>query len=318
LLSHFGVSLVLLFLAFVRATPSPAQELARATRVTEENDFLDVALPAHGRPDDNYTQGLHLSRDVAGVPSFVRRWMCPARHACASTLELGQDMYTPTEDAPQPIPGQRPYAGWLYVRASTAAATVHTRRTIGITLGVTGRASLAEQTQAAFHRLIPRFRRPLGWSHQLPTEPDVAIDAESAWYVSAPGRAARWADVVPTAHATAGTLRTALGVGGRARVGFPLTHPWLVNTSARAWEVYVFVGGQLQAVGRDLFLDGSTFHRSVRVAREPLVSDWERGIGVRLWQLGVEYRVVTQGRRYRDGPVAHPFGGITITWWTRR
>ena len=284
--------------------------------MTEENDYFDFSRPWRQRADDNYTQGLRVSWDVASVPSFMRPLLCPDRHACASTFEIGQEMYTPTVDGVRPIPGQRPYAGWLSVSASTVAATHRTRRAVGITLGVTGPASLAEQTQAAFHHLIRRFHQPLGWAGQLPTEPGFAIDAEEAWHVGAPGRAARWLDIIPTMQATAGTLRIALSAGGRVRLGFPLSHPWLVDAGARPWEVYLFSGGQVEAVARDLFLDGTTFHSSVHVQHQPLVMNWERGIGARLGRLGIEYRIVAQGREYRNGPVAHPFGGFTITWRT--
>lgn len=121
-----------------------------------------------------------------------------------------------------------------------------------------------------------------------------------------------------TCAPSVGTLRTAAGASARARVGLGLTHPWLADPERRWWEAYLFVGGQTEAVARDLFLDGSTFHRSVHVSREPVVGAWERGVGVRLWRLGLEYRAVSQGREYRTGPAVHPFGGITLSWWLAR
>lgn len=74
----------------------------------------------------------------------------------------------------------------------------------------------------------------------------------------------------------------------------------------------------MEAVARDLFLDGSTFRRSVHVAREPIIGSWERGVGVRLSRLGVEYRAVTQSKEYGTGPPTHSFGAISISWWTTR
>jgi hypothetical protein len=46
-----------------------------------------------------------------------------------------------------------------------------------------------------------------------------------------------------------------------------------------------------------------------------VVGDWERGAGVRLGRLSLEYRAVTQSREYRTGPVTHPFGAIIMSWW---
>jgi hypothetical protein len=309
---------VALALSICRTAECSGQELARTVRVTAENDYFDFWLPPNQRSDDNYTQGAHVSWDVARVPSFARRVVCREKAACASTIEIRQDIYTPMEDAPGPIPGQRPYAGWLGVRASAVEGTPRSRRTISATIGVTGPASLAAQTQEAFHHLIPAFRHPRGWDYQLPTEAAVALSAEAAWHLRAPGWAAQWADLEPATHATLGTLRTALGIGGRARVGTGLSHPWLVDSTARPWEAYVFLGGQAEGVARDLFLDGSTFQQSVRVDRTAVVSAWERGIGIRLGRVGLEYRAVTQSREYKTGPVSHSFGGIGVTWWNAR
>jgi lipid A 3-O-deacylase len=318
--SALSIAVTAVALVITDSAQCNAQTLARAVHITAENDYFDFWRPPDQRSDDNYTQGARISADLDAVPPFLRRLICRDRVAsqCMTTVEVGQEMYTPTNDAVHLLPGERPYAGWLYLRMNTTAATARNRLTVDEVLGVTGPPSLAAQVQTDFHHLVHGFRRPLGWAEQLPTEADFAVGAEDDWYVPAPGEARHWADFAPAAHATVGTLRTAFGVGGRARMGIGLTHPWLVDTAARPWEAYFFVGGQSEVVARDLFLDGSTFSRSAHVAREPLIGEWERGIDVRLWRLGVEYRAVTEGREYRTGPPTHTFGGITLTWWIRR
>lgn len=300
---------------FTAGTCRAQEELAGSLRVTAENDYFDFWIPPAKRPDDNYTQGFRIEWAGNRVPTIARRFVCRSKLTCGSTLAVGQEMFTPTDDAALPIEGERPYAGWLYVRAGAVVATDRMRRALGATLGVTGRASFAEQTQEAFHRLIPGFRRPLGWGNQLPTEPAAALLAEETWYLSALPQADGWLDVMPWTNATLGTLRTAIGVGTRARIGAALRHPWLVNTRAKPWEAYLFLSGQAEAVGHDLFLDGSTFGRSVRVDRTPFVSNWDLGVSVRFRRLGLEYRAVTEGKAYRTGPSLHRFGGITVTWW---
>ena len=309
---------VVLTLVVANATLCQGQELARAVHVTAENDHFNFWQPPQQRSDDNYSQGVRLGWDVVGAPSVARRVICGRSVSCASTLEFGQEMYTPTLDAATPIPGQRPYAGWLYVRGGVVAATARTHRAVDATFGVTGRASLAGQIQEIAHSFYPRFHQPLGWSHQLPSEPDFAVQFRQSWYLGSSGAGAHWADVVPEAYATIGTLRTALGGGGQLRIGFDVDHPWLVDAPARPLAVFLFLGARGEAVGRDLFLDGSTFHRSGSVPRVPFISDWERGVDFRLWRLGAEYRAITQGREYRPGPGTHTYSGITVTWWTVR
>ncbi len=268
-----------LTLAVASPTLCQGQQLARSVRITDENDEFDFARPQNRRSDDNYTQGARIGWDGVGVPGAARR---------------------------------------LYLRADVSAATANTRRDVAAIVGVTGPASLAQPTQEGFHHLFAHARPLLGWTYQLPTEPDMAVQFTQGWYLAPPGAGARWADVVPTAHAIVGTLRTAAGAGGRLRVGFDLDHPWLVDASPRLFTAFAFIGGSGEAVARDLFLDGSTFRPSLHRDHEPLITNWERGISVRISRFGLEYRAVTQNREYPAGPATHNFGGVTLTWWTAR
>jgi lipid A 3-O-deacylase len=306
-----GIALVL---SVAVAWPSHGQALARSGRLVEENDSFGPFKPT----DDNYTQGLRLAWDAFGVPAVARRLICRRQPACGSSLEIGQEIFTPTEDDSFPIPGQRSFAGWLYARGDVVAATRTMRRDLALTVGVTGPASLAELIQNGFHRDFSPERVLLGWKYQLPTEPDMAVQFTQAWYLAPPGAGAGWTDLVPTAHATLGTLRTAAGAGGRLRVGFDLDHPWLVDATPHNFSAFAFVGANGEAVGRDLFLDGSTFRLSLRRDHRPRVGNWERGVGVRVARVGIEYRVVTLSKEYAAGPATHSFGGITLTWWTAR
>jgi lipid A 3-O-deacylase len=302
-------------LAVVLLSPGvcESQELARAIHVTEENDYLDFWLPPNRRPDDNYTQGLRIGWESKHTLSVWRRLLCRDTHACGSTFEVGQEMYTPTTEH-----GVRPFAGWLYARAGEVVATDHSRRVLSVTLGLTGPPSLAEQTQKAFHRLVPGFRHPTGWERQLPTEIDGAMNVQQTWHVSPSLSASRMIDLLPWAGGAVGTLRTSLAAGAKTRVGVGLTHPWLVDRRARKWEAYLSAGGSIEAVGRDLFLDGSTFRRSAHTEREALVVSRELGVAARYGRITLEYRAVTQGKDYPAGPSTHPFGIIGVTWWDTR
>jgi lipid A 3-O-deacylase len=300
------------------ARPCGGQRLARAIRVGIDNDYFVFSRPPRKRPDDNYTQGARVGWDSERAPSLVRRLACSTRVACTFAYEIGQEIYTPTFDSVDRLAGERPYAGWLYVQSSAISATRRSRRTLTATLGVTGSASLAEQTQAAFHRLVPGFRRPLGWDRQLPTEPDLAVRGTVEWHLPAPRSVGRWADLVPMASGVVGTLRSAVGSGVQARAGVGLSHPWLVDSRAGRWEAYAFAGARGDLVGRDLFLDGDTFRRSERVDREPFVGSWEWGVTLRARRVGLEYRAVHVGREYPTGPASHPFGSIRLTYWTLR
>src|SRR5688572_23641651 len=224
-----------------------AQELSRALRVSVDNDSFNFWQPPRERSDQDYTHGMRLTWDIVRVPKPGRAVVCRSGQACGATLELGQEIYTPTTDWFFHIPGERPYAGWLYGRLDVRGGTNRRLRTIGLTAGVTGPISLAEAAHEALHRAVPSFRDPLGWGDQLPTEVSFAGLLSQADYLPLPGRAARHVDAVPLLTAAAGTLRTSVSAGARARVGTRLTHPWLAEARPAA-AAYGFAGVRGEAV----------------------------------------------------------------------
>jgi lipid A 3-O-deacylase len=315
MVSHYP--LLLLVAALIDAAPCHAQQLARSVRVTVENDVFDFWLPPDKRPDDNYTHGARIGWDPGGTPARARRLMCRDGSACGASVEIGQEIYTPTKDAELPLRRERSYAGWLYARGDVTAATETSHRALTIIAGVTGPASLAENAQDWFHSTSSRYRTPLGWKYQLPTEPDMAVQFAQSRRTSLPADGLPWLDFVPETHAIVGTLRTAFGAGGRLRLGVDLDHPWLVDKTRRDFSAFVFAGASGEAVARDLFIDGDTFRPSLHRSHKPFVGDWERGVSFRLWRMGADYRIVTLSRNYAAAPI-HTYGGLTLTWWTAR
>jgi hypothetical protein len=113
-------------------------------------------------------------------------------------------------------------------------------------------------------------------------------------------------------YAILGTLRTSGGVRMHGRFGAGLNHPWLVDPHPSESSIYVIFGGRAEAVARDLFLDGLTFGHSQHVRKYPFVFDAERGIGLRLNRVELEYTAVNRTREYENGPANHPYGRIAL------
>ncbi len=306
-------ALALIIAGFVYPPALAAQELERSVRIAVDNDFFDFSRPPRERPDDNYTQGARIVWDIKRTPRLAKRLVCAGRPACGATLEFGQEMYTPTYGGYYPVPGDRPFAGWLYLRGEIRGATAGSARSLAVTVGITGPASLAASAQREFHHLIPDFYQPVGWDNQLPTEPAFGVTGAHAWRVVPHGDLGRFVDLVPAVSGVAGTLRMAISAGARARVGAPLAHPWLASDRIRI-APYAFAGVSIEAVGRDLFLDGTAFRDSLRVDHKPVVAQWEHGVGVHLRRLGVEYRAVTRSREYPAGPRTHTYGSVALSW----
>ena len=286
-----------------------SQALQRSARLSIDNDYFDLWLPTLERPDDNYTHGARFAWDITSVPGFARKTMC-GRLPCGLTLEIGQQIYTPTVDNAFPLPGERPYAGWLYGSARVRSGTAKSLRSFGLTIGTTGPQSLAEDAQVKFHKRFG-FRRPLGWEYQLATERAFALSGAQSWRIASP--ATSFVDFIPTVSANLGTVRTSAMTAGRLRVGPKLSHPWLAEKN-RTLSIAAFVGGHVEAVARDLFLNGNTFKESVRVDGKPIRTETNAGAAVTIGRLGLEYEVVRQGREYRHGPSSHAYGSMTFRW----
>jgi lipid A 3-O-deacylase len=299
---------------FVVILPLEAQELARTARLTVDNDYFAFWQPPRQRPDDNYTHGMRIAWDIDRTPAFARKLVCPPGFACGTAIEIGQEIYTPIFDYDVHVDGDRPYAGWLYARVQIRGGASTVLRTAEGTLGITGPPSLAEAVQNGFHRLVPEFRRPEGWARQLPAEPSFAVRASQSWRI-APASVERIFDVVPSVSGQAGTLRIAAAAGARARIGLPLSHPWLESDSG-GLAPYAFVGLRTEVVARDLFIDGTLFRRSFRAKRTSLRAEWEIGAGLRLRRFSLEYRAVTRTREYDFGamPSRHTHGSVALGW----
>jgi lipid A 3-O-deacylase len=280
------------------------------------------------RPDYEYSNGLRLAVEMEGsrgwtaLAAAVAPCARPGADAaardpeagCASTTwEAGQRLYGPRQDSWEPLPGQRPYAGWLYTAVTGRVVDGPVRHTFAVEAGVTGAPSLGERVMETYHRAAG-FWRPVGWRHQLAFEPAVALRYAMEHRVAeARVGGVRAAEVTARAGASTGTLRTSAHAGLRARAGMRLPHAWVARPG-RALSAYALAGAGAEAVSHDLFLDGSTFGGEARVTREPLVGHTVWGVGVQRAGAGVEFRVQHRSRAYREEPGGHPYSTIEITW----
>jgi lipid A 3-O-deacylase len=294
---------------------------ARAGALTIDNDLVSVR-GAGPPPDYDYTHGAKLALSWAGAPRFVRHVFGRAsncrspegrRAGCISTaVAAGQEIYTPRNDASQPIPGERPYAGWLYATATVRRAEPGLVRTLGVEVGVSGPPSLAEPVQNSTHRLLGNEPQ-LGWAHQLPTSFGVTARydegrrAERALGQSAAAAVAlRWG-------AAAGTVITAFSAGADVTLGLRGNLPWSPAEPEveQPTRLYARAGVRQDVVLRNVFVEGRP--GSGRAEQRPFVVQADVGVGYRRRTLGLEYRHVVRTREYAAQPSAHAYGSITLT-----
>jgi len=294
----------LIVATLVLCRPAGAQ-----VRLVLDNDLFSPHRLDRKAPDYDYTAGTRLTWASQRTQWWAAHLGAARDSSRLRTLwEVGQEIYTPRNDAPEPLPGERPYAGWLYGSVTAEAARPGRTRSLTLQLGVTGPPSLAAPVQREVHR-IAGFHEPLGWSHQVAFEPGVALRYAEAWTVTQElGGAA--AEVGPEWEVALGNVLTGARAGLRARIA---------TTGLRRGGdgVYLSAGVREEWVARNLFLDGNTFQGGHRVAKLPFVPQAELGVGVRLGWLGLGYRATFRGREYRTQPTSHGWGSFSLEVYPR-
>lgn len=290
-----------------------------------DNDFFDFWQAPSKRPDREYTQGAEVSvrwPAATGWPLHLTpgpkcTLATPLETPCAHwVLSLGQDIYTPSVDSPSLIPGQRPYAGWLYLALSKQVESARRFDVIRLETGVTGPPSLAKAVQIQWHQMFG-YHKPLGWDGQLPFEPAFALSYTGARALTGPSLSSRSPIVAPVWDVTFGTLRSAATLGLRGTIGSNAPPPWPATLRRRQSDgrgVYLVAGLQGELVARDLFLDGTLFRASPAVDRRLLVGQLDAGIGLTLGRVRLEWSLVHRTREYHTQPDPHTYARIQFSW----
>jgi hypothetical protein len=303
--------------------PMAAAQTVEEVRVVVDNDNFLFWLPVPDRGDHEYTHGAAIRITTRTAPWWGHRF-APGRRACEedhgpepcllTVWEVGQQIYTPREDAPWPVPGERPYAGWLYGAATAVVQREVDRHRVRLELGVTGRPSLAETAQRFAHEL-GGYWEPLGWSNQIPFEPGLLVRYDYARLLAAPRLGGHTVGEVTTlAGATAGNVITAADAGAEARFGLRVPPSW--RDQARPpgeSSIFAFASVAGHAYLRNLFLDGSTLRSSPRVDKLPFVTYQRVGVAAHVERVEISFAVTTRSREYRTEPSGHRYSTITAT-----
>ena len=177
--------------------------------------------------DQHYTNGIQLTYLSAkdDVPWWLRT---PAQYlpgiqesaALRAGYVLGHSIFTPSDTLnPAPIPGQRPYAGWLYGGLALVAESEGRLDTWELDLGIVGPSARGEQVQNSFHDLIG-VDRAYGWEHELHDEFGYALVYERKWRKLLEHQGTGFGvDFTPYAGGSLGNVGTYLSLGGTLRIG---------------------------------------------------------------------------------------------------
>ena len=324
------------------ASPDPDEPIYS---VQFENDLF-----GNRKTDHDYTHGTRLSylsgpteqqwiKDWASkIPYFVR----DEDHAdIRVNLSLGQSIFTPDDiSVPTLQTKERPYAGWLYAGAGVISRGVDREgdadhRALGIKqleldAGFIGPMALARESQTAAHSAFG-FRKPKGWSNQLPNEFDFVFFGERLW-----GPYDLWAldqvpvlgqlgiDIAPHLGGALGTVFTYVASGLTIRFGTNLRDTWSpprIRPSLPGAEFYegagikgyIFGAGEVRAVARNIFLDGNTFTSGHSVEKQPVVFDAQVGFTLMIDHVQITFTNIFRTREYNEQPQPDDFGAVSLS-----
>ncbi len=302
--------------------------------------------------DRNFTNGIRLSYLTSlrrGIPDilkpllpFIPDFGEETGTERRSSYSLGQNMYTPSDiSRPELIPGERPYAGWLYAGFGIVSKTDNSNRpdklfnrmdNLEINIGIVGPASLAGTFQRTWHKWFD-FQPPRGWGNQLDNEPGIVLVYERQWRIKEKAEfAGIEADFTPRAGAALGNVFTYASAGATIRIGPnlpndygpPRIRPSLPGSGffdpRSTYSLYFFTGVEGRAVARNIFLDGNTFSNSHHVDKKYLVGDLQLGVVLTTDRIGfmpplrISYTYILRSKEYRGQEKADKFGSINLSF----
>lgn len=245
----------------------------------------------------------------------------------AISLSLGQHIYTPEDLATSDlIENDRPYAGVIYMSLGVHSRTHDIQDYMGLTMGIVGPASGAEQTQSFIHGIFGGAH-PQGWKNQLKNEFVISWIYERKWKILRRGKPEEIGfDVIPHLGGGVGNLHTYASGGVQARWGWKLPdefgsslsrpggfrNPGFREKGERSFYLYGGVTGAL--VLRNIFLDGNTIQESHMVEKIPMTADIFLGLSMRFneMQMSIEYTFLT--KRFKTDAKNQILGSLNLVY----
>lgn len=289
----------------------------------------------------NYiTEDLRPAHQREALPEGVAGWLVRngpfAQDADALYrwgLHLAQDTYTPRNfETPVLNLNDRPYAGWMRLAGSLRAVTPKRMDVVEVSLGLTGPWSGAEAIQKNVHKWIGN-NEPKGWDNQIPTEPTLQASWNRYWHLREDFGNDVAFDMTPRIGMTLGNARTHASAGVEFRGGWYLPYDYGVNGMTGAgthgvpysdldrrladtadFSIYGFLGGEVRAVARDMFLDGSLLRDSHSVDKEHFVGEFRTGGAVGIERFTLSFATNYRSPEFEKQPTWHLYATFSLAY----
>lgn len=279
--------------------------------------------------DRYYTAGMGFEVGFDFTPSdavaarLAPGWTDPRFGAA---LSLKQFIYTGIDISdPSPAPDDHPYAGWLTLGLALQRSDGSRHDHFGVDLGIIGPSSLAEDIQRWIHDEFPDQIDPAGWDTQIRDEFAFNLTYQRTWRTERADVRGVQLDMLPAVRVDAGTVFMRARGQATVRLGANLPDDFGPASllgfadhtgrpgADRDWSLYGYATVAADAVGRDIFLDGSTFSSSRSTEREILVARATLGVMARYKCVEFGWSQTFETPTFEAQPNGQTWGSFVLT-----
>lgn len=342
----FYSGLLLAFSSMVSATEvetpgtleGVSEDIISWAKFSFENDAFSIL----NKSDDGYSNGLLFFWGKSDYNNFssikIPNWMRTisdwtyinqgADKQYSLSYGISQLIYTPNElEESALIEEDRPYAGILLWDAKIRSYANNKANSLGLSLGVVGPASLAEQSQTIIHKLIGATI-PKGWDNQIKNELLLRIEGEhiERFYVHSFSDYLSF-DASSYSALGIGNLRSDIGTGLTMRFGNILdkTYATINPNSNNAmsgiksttndkvyWQLFNTIYASYMF--NDITLTGNTFtdSHSVDMIHEQIRFSFGSSILYHNW--GATFSINRGNDQFKGQQTVSKYGSVTISY----
>ncbi|MBN4055126.1 lipid A deacylase LpxR family protein [bacterium AH-315-K03] len=327
-ITYFIPLLVVFIVANLQAQ---THEPGRWGTLTSENDII-------AGDDGGYTNGISYTWGKGSFEKFEDHtpdwinwlsedlWIATAANKRRGiSYTIAQTMYTPTNiEIETPIANERPYAGILLWQTNLHAFDEKVSDRWSLALGVLGEASLAEQSQKFVHK-VTGSEEPKGWDNQLNNEAVLRFQVSRLWRLINGDIGTIDYDVIGNTLASAGNLRSDLGLGVGFRLGVNLAQSFPMATTLPGRDInplaagkqndwHVFINFYGRHVFNDITLDGDTDRDVIGVELEKNQSVAVFGVAFNWENWGFIVSTARGNKQFEEQVDDTEFGSMSVTY----